>query len=182
MKMLWELFVIFFKIGTFTIGGGYAMIPLIEKEVVDKKKWIDKDDFVAAIALGNSAPGPIAVDMAVFVGYKMAGISGAIVAVFGAIFMAYAILLVIAMYFVGIKDNVIVESIFKGIRPAVVALIAAPVIRMGINAKLNKITIFIPIVTLILVAFFNVNPIYLIIAAAVSGIVYGIIAKRRMVK
>ena len=182
MNKLIELFVIFFKIGTFTIGGGYAMVPLIEKEVVDKKEWIDRKDFIDMLALAQSAPGPIAVDVAVFVGYKVAGVPGSIVAVFGAIFTAFSVLIVIAMYFVGMKDSPIVERVFNGIRPAVVALIAAPVLRLGKSAKINRKTIIIPILTVILVAFLKVNPIYVIITSAASGILYGFIKKRRLAK
>jgi chromate transporter len=179
MKTIWELFLIFFKIGTFTIGGGYAMVPLIEKEVVDKKEWIEREDFVQMLALAQSAPGPIAVDVAVFVGYKIAGIPGVIASVFGTIFTAFAVLLVIAIYYTGASGNVYVERAFKGIRPAVVALVAAPVIRMGKNAKINKKTIFIPIVTVILVAFLNINPIFIIIISAVGGFLYGYASKKR---
>ena len=182
MNKLLEMFLIFFKIGTFTIGGGYAMVPLIEKEVVDKKEWISRDDFLEMLALAQSAPGPIAVDVAVFVGYKVAGIAGSIAAVFGAIFTAFATLLLVAMYFTGMQDNPIVESVFKGIRPAVVALIAAPVIRMGKSAKINKKTIIIPIATVILVAFLNVNPIYVIIGSALVGIFYRVVIKENFVK
>ena len=182
MNKLIELFVIFFKIGTFTIGGGYAMVPLIEKEVVDKKEWIDRKDFIDMLALAQSAPGPIAVDVAVFVGYKVAGVTGSIVAVLGAIFTAFAVLIVIAMYFVGMKDSPIVERVFNGIRPAVVALIAAPVLRLGKSAKINRKTIIIPILTVILVAFLKVNPIYVIITSAASGILYGFLKKRRLAK
>jgi len=182
MSKLLELFIIFFKIGTFTIGGGYAMVPLIEKEVVDKKEWIDRKDFVEMLALAQSAPGPIAVDVAVFVGYKVAGVPGSIVAVFGAIFTAFATLIVIAMYFSGIKDNPVVERVFKGIRPAVVALIAAPVLRLGKSAKINKKTIIIPIFTVVLIAFLNVNPIYVVVVSALGGILYGFMRKRRRAK
>lgn len=182
IKKLIEILLIFIKIGTFTIGGGYAMIPLIEKEVVDKKKWIDRDDFVDMLALAQSSPGPIAVNVSVFVGYKVAGIPGSIFAVLGAILTAFLILLVVAMYFIGIKDNAVVERIFKGIRPAVVALIAAPVIRMSKNAKINRKTIFILIATVIFVGFLKISPIYVIIISALGGILYGIIKKRGMVK
>jgi chromate transporter len=182
MYKLIELFVIFFKIGTFTIGGGYAMVPLIEKEVVDKKEWIDRKDFIDMLALAQSAPGPIAVDVAVFVGYKVAGVLGSIVAVFGAILTAFTALIVIAMYFVGMKDSPIVGRVFNGIRPAVVALIAAPVLRLGKSAKINRKTIIIPILTVILVAFLKINPIYVIITSAASGILYGFLKRRRLTK
>lgn len=179
MKILLDLFWIFFKIGTFTIGGGYAMVPLIEKEVVDKKGWVGKDDFVQMFALAQSSPGPIAVNVSVFVGYKVAGIPGMLVSVFGTIFTAFAILLVVAMLYTGVSSNHYVESMFKGIRPAVVALVAAPVIRMSKNAKINKKTILIPIITAVLVAFLKVNPIYIIIIAAAGGILYGFLNDRR---
>ena len=182
MKELIDIFLVFFKIGAFTIGGGYAMIPLIEKEVVDKKKWIDRDEFVDMLALAQSSPGPIAVNTSIFVGYKVAGFLGSIFAVLGAIITSFTILIIIAMYFVGIKDSSIVEKMFKGIRPAVVALIAAPVIRMGKNAKINKKTIFIPIVTVVFVAFLKINPIYVILISVFGGIAYGIIKKRRSAK
>lgn len=177
MKKLFELFIVFFKIGTFTVGGGYSMIPLIENEVVDKRKWISKDEFVDAVALGNSAPGPIAVDISVFVGYKVAGIPGSIAAVLGAILTAFVLIILVAVYLSGFKDNAIVERVFKGIRPAVVALIAVPVIRMGKNAKINKKTIFIPILTVIVVVFLKINPIYTIIVSAIGGILYGVFFK-----
>lgn len=178
MNKLWKLFIIFLKIGTFTIGGGYAMVPLIEKEVVDKKKWIDRDDFLDMLALAQSAPGPIAVDVAVFVGYKVAGVPGSIVSVLGSILTAFVVLLATAVYFTGVKDNVIIGRIFNGIRPAVVALIAAPVIRLGKSAKINRKTIIIPAITVILVAFLNVNPIYVILASIVVGLLFGTIKKR----
>jgi chromate transporter len=178
MKKLWKLFVIFLKIGTFTIGGGYAMVPLIEKEVVDKKKWIDRDDFLDMLALAQSAPGPIAVDVAVFVGYKVAGVPGSIVSVLGSILTAFVVLLATAVYFTGVKDNAIIGRIFNGIRPAVVALIAAPVIRLGKSAKINRKTIIIPVITVILVAFLNVNPIYVILASILAGLLFGTMKKR----
>lgn len=179
MQLLFDLFIIFFKVGTFTIGGGYAMIPLIEKEVVDKKQWIDREDFLNMIALAQSSPGPVAVNTAVFVGYKLKGIAGSIFAALGAIFTSFTILLIVAMYFIGIKDNPIVERVFKGIRPAVVALIAAPVIRMGQSAKINKKTIIIPIIAVMLVVFFKVNAIYIILGSIIGGLLYGAIKRRR---
>lgn len=154
------------------------MIPLIEKEVVDKKEWINKEEFIDMLALAQSSPGPIAVNVSVYVGYRVAGFFGSMMAVLGAILTAFLILLFVAMYFVGMKDNVIVERIFKGIRPAVTALIAAPVIRMGKNAKINRKTIIIPILTVVLVAFLKISPIYVILISAVSGILYGINKKR----
>lgn len=173
MKKLANLFFIFLKIGTFTVGGGYAMIPLIEKEIVDKKGWIGKEDFVDMLALAQSSPGPIAVNAAIFVGYKVAGFPGSIIAVFGSIVTVFLIMVIIAMYFIGAQDNAVVERIFKGIRPAVVALIAAPVIRMGKNANINKKTIIIPIAAVILIVYFKISAIYVILFSAIGGLVLG---------
>ena len=156
-----------------------SMIPLIERDAVYNKKWITKEEFVDMIALTQSIPGPIAVDASVFIGYKVAGIAGCIAAVFGSIFSAFVVLLIIAMYFVGIDKNRNVEAIFKGLRPAVVALLAVPVLRMGKSLKINKKTIIIPIVTVILVAFYNINAAYIIIASAIGGLLYGFFIKRK---
>jgi chromate transporter len=179
LKKYFEMFYSFFKIGAFTIGGGYAMIPLIEKEVVDKKQWIDREDFLDMLALAQSAPGPIAINTAVFVGYKMAGIPGMIFTVLGSVLPSFIIILIIASFFVGIKDSEAVERAFKGIRPAVVALIAAPVLRLGKSAKINRKTIIIPILVAVLVAFAKITAVYIILAAAVLGILYGKFAKGR---
>ncbi|MCM8710147.1 chromate transporter [Clostridium sp. SYSU_GA19001] len=173
MKKYFEMFYSFFKIGAFTIGGGYAMIPLIEKEIVDKNKWINREDFLDMLALAQSAPGPIAINTAVFAGYKMAGIPGMIFTVLGSVLPSLLIILIIASFFVGIKDNAAVERVFKGIRPAVVALIAAPILRFGKAAKINKKTIIIPVAVAALVAFVNVTPVIIIIAAVALGVLYG---------
>ncbi|MBL4935848.1 chromate transporter [Clostridium sp. YIM B02515] len=182
MKKLWEIFIVFFKIGTFTIGGGYAMIPLIEKEVVDKRGWIDRKDFIELLALGQSAPGPIAVDTAVFVGYKLAGIWGSILAVLGSVLTAFIVMVVYAATYMGFKDNAIIQRVFLGIRPAIVALIAVPVLRIGKSSNITKKTIYIPILTVFLIVVLNMNPIYIIIISALGGLIYGIYKERAQVK
>ena len=180
MNILVDLFVTFLKIGTFTVGGGPSMIPLIERDAVFNKEWITKEEFVDMIALAQSIPGPIAVDASVFIGYRVAGIPGSICAVFGSIFSAFVVILLIAMYFTNIAKDKNVEAIFKGIRPAVVALLAVPVIRMSKSAKISKKTVIIPIVTVILVAFFNINAVYIIIVSALGGLLYGLFIRRRI--
>ena len=131
MSFYFEAFKIFFKIGAFTIGGGYAMVPLIEDEVVNKKKWIEQDDFLDLLAIAQSAPGILAVNIAIFVGYRLRGVKGSLVTSLGSILPSFLMILAIALFFSAYKDNPYVEKVFKGIRPAVVALIAAPVFRMG---------------------------------------------------
>ena len=172
MNCYLEMFKSFFKIGAFTIGGGYAMLPLIEKEVVDKKQWIEKEEYLDMIALAQSAPGPIAVNTSVFVGYKVAGLPGAIITTLGTILPSFIIILIVASFFMGIKDNAVIERIFKGVRPAVVALIAAPVINLSKSAKINRYTVIIPIFVAVLVAFVKITPIVIIILAVIGGIIY----------
>ena len=171
MKMLFEMFITFFKIGAFTLGGGYAMLPIIQKEVVEKKKWIDEKEFLDMVAISQSAPGPLAVNISAFVGQKIKGIIGLIVATLGAVLPSVIIIILVASVFIGIENNPIVQRVFKGIRPAVVALIAAPVISMGKTADINKKNFIIPLIAVILVAFLNITPIYMILGAAVIGII-----------
>ena len=179
MNVLADLFFTFLKIGTFAVGGGPSMIPLIEIDAVHKKKWISEEEFVDMIALTQSIPGPIAVDASVFIGYKVAGIPGCIAAVLGSIFSAFVVLLVIAAYFSGINKNQTVEAVFMGVRPAVVALLALPVLRMGKSSNITRKTIIIPIATVIFVSFLNINAVYIIISAALGGLAYGFFTKRR---
>lgn len=174
-----ELFWSFFKIGTFTIGGGYAMIPLMEKEIVHKKKWLTEETFMDILSLSQAMPGLFAVNMATHVGYRMRGLRGAIVSVVGNIFMPVCIILGFAFFFRYLNDNPIFESIFKGIRPAVVALIAAPVFNMAKAAKLSWRNCWIPVLAAVLIWLLKVSPVWIIFAAGFGGFVYGHIMERR---
>ena len=157
-----EAFSIFFKIGAFTIGGGYAMVPLIEDEIVTN-----------LLAISQSAPGILAVNISIFIGYRLRGIRGSIITALGTILPSFLIILAIALFFHNFKDNVYVERIFKGIRPAVVALIAAPTFSMAKSAKVNRYTIWIPVVSALLIWLLGFSPIWIIIAAGVGGYVFG---------
>lgn len=168
-----DSFIIFLKIGIFTIGGGYAMVPLIEDEIVNKRKWISKDDFIDLLAISQSAPGILAVNISIFIGYKLKGVKGSIVTTLGTVLPSFLIILAIALFFHNFQDNPIVERIFKGIRPAVVALIAAPTFIMAKSARINKYNIWIPIVSTLLIWLWGISPIYIIILAGVGGYVWG---------
>ncbi|MCC8117724.1 MAG: chromate transporter [Bacteroidales bacterium] len=146
--MIWQLFATFFKIGAFTFGGGWAMISIIEKEIVDKHHWIDREEFLDLLAIAQSLPGILAVNIAVAVGDKIAGRKGSIWAALGTILPSFLIILCIAIFLTPdlIKNNEVLSAIFKGIRPAVVALIIAPVISAAKAAKLNWVTVWIPVV------------------------------------
>ena len=173
MNIYLESFGIFFKIGTFTIGGGYAMIPLIENEIVTKKKWINKEDFVDLMAIAQSTPGVFAVNMAIFIGYKIRGVKGCLMTTLGTILPSFLIILAIAVFFQQFKEYQLVENIFKGIRPAVVALIAAPTFSVAKSSKINRYTVWIPIVSALLIWLLGVSPIYIIIIAGIGGYLWG---------
>lgn len=173
MNFYIDSFLTFAKIGSFTLGGGYAMLPLIEKEVVEKKKWIDSQEFLDLVAIAQSAPGVFAVNISIFIGYKLKKIPGALCVTLGSILPSFLIILLIALFFHQFKDNPTIESIFKGIRPAVVALIAVPTFKMAKDAKISRFTIWIPVVSALLIWLLGVSPIYIIILAGVGGYLYG---------
>ena len=170
---MFHLFWTFSKIGLFTIGGGYAMVPLLESELVDKGKYLTKEEFVDIMAVSQASPGVFAINMASHIGNKLHGVKGGVVCSLGAAMPSIVIILLIAMFFQAFKGNIYVEKIFRGVRPAVVALIAAPCFSLAKSAKLNRHTIWVPIVCCILIAFFGVSPIWIILVAAVSGFLYG---------
>lgn len=169
MKLLFQLFWSFFKIGTFTFGSGYAMIPMIEREVVDRKKWFEKEDFYNQFSLASSAPGPFALNTAVFVGYKVRGWWGSLAAVLGAVLPSFTIIILIAIYFTDFKDNPTVEAAFKGIRPAVIALIAVPFVRM--LQPLKWYFIVLAIAVALVIWQIGISPIYFILTGALIGTV-----------
>ena len=171
MRIYFEIFWSFFKIGAFTIGGGYAMIPLIEAEVVNKKKWVDSEEFTEMLALAQSAPGPIAINTAVFVGYKLKGWRCSIISTLGAILPSFIIILIIALFFsTAIKNNETIERVFKGIRPVVVALIAVPACNMLIKAGLKSKPLAIAVTATLLICLLNVSPVIVMVAAGVVGV------------
>lgn len=171
MVSLWNLFTVFMKIGAFTIGGGYAMIPLIKDEL-EKRHWIEDDELPDIIALAQSAPGILAVNVSIFTGYKIRGVRGSIAATCGTVLPSFLAILAIAMIFTNFQDNPVVIRIFKGIRPVVVSLIAAPMISMAKKADRHWWEWGITIASLLLVAFMEVSPIYVVIVVIVIGLTF----------
>jgi chromate transporter len=172
MRFYLNLFYSFFKIGAFTLGGGYVMIPLIEKEVVENRKWILRDEFADMLTLVQSAPGAIAVNMAVFVGYKTKGFKGLIAAVFGVVIPSFVAILLIAMFFTDMRENPVVERIFCGIRPAVVALIVVPVVNMLKKDGFRLGIVSIALVSAFVVWGLGISPVWVIAIAGIVGILY----------
>lgn len=172
MKFYFQLFWVFFKIGAFTFGGGYAMIPLIQREVVNRKKWLEEGEFIDMLAIAQSVPGPVSLNTAVFVGNKLKGKRGSVVSSAGIILPSFVVILLIALVFTEFKENPGVERVFKGIRPAVVALIAAPLWGMGKSAGVTWKSLWIPVTAALLIWGAGLSPIYVVIIAITGGIVY----------
>lgn len=173
--MFFQLFWTYLKIGTFTLGGGYAMLPLIQREVVDRKGWIDEEEFLNMIALAQAAPGLIAVNSAIFIGWRIGGWRGVAGAVLGAVLPSFLIILAIAMVFRDWKELPAVEAAFKGIRPAVVALIAAPLFKLAKsamkstgrraqNTARNALFLLVSLAAALLIWLGHVNPVWVILA------------------
>lgn len=173
MKGMKEAFLTFFKIGIVTFGGGYAMIPMIEEEVVNKHHWTSKEELLDLIAIAQSCPGVFAVNISTFIGYKLNKKAGAFCTTLGAALPSFLIILLIAMFFHQFADNKVVAAMFRGIRPAVVALIAAPTFRLAKSARITLTNCWIPIACALAIWALGVSPILIIIVAAVAGYVYG---------
>ncbi len=172
MKFYLEIFFIFFKIGMFTIGGGYAMVPLIKKVVVDEKNWISQEEFLDGLAISQSAPGVLAVNISVYVGNKLGKTKGIIFASLGAILPSFLIILFIAIFFMGIQDSKYFIAGFKGIKPVVISLIFYPALSMAKNAGVTYKNCWIPIGVAGLIAFVGVSPIFFIILSMIVGNLY----------
>ncbi|MEG1587402.1 MAG: chromate transporter [Bacteroidales bacterium] len=170
MRIYWELFSVFFKIGSFTFGGGWAMISIIEKEVVDKKKWIEKEEFIDALAVSQSLPGILAVNISIYTGNKLRAMKGAIAATLGTVLPSFLMILAIAVFFSKIYDLPGVVAVFNGIRPAVVALILIPVFSTAKAAKISWRNAWIPVSGALLIWLAGVSPVYIIMGVAVYSL------------
>ncbi len=167
--MLRQLFGTFFKIGLFTIGSGYAMIPLIQREVVDNRKWFTEEDFLDQFALAQSSPGPFALNTAIFVGYRMRGVPGALVSMLGVTLPPFFIMLLIAACLTGFRENRWVDAAFSGMRPAVLSLIVVPFIRYLSRMKWPAVLTASGIALTIWLL--GVSPTYLILGGAAIGVI-----------
>ncbi len=180
MRELLTMFGSFFKIGLFTFGGGYAMVPIIQREVIDRRGWIDRDEFVELLTLAQSAPGPIALNTSVFVGYKMRGYAGALAALLGVVVPAFTVILIVAIYFAQFRENVYVNAAFKGMRPAVVALIVSPIVSLSRGMGAWKYVLAAAVA--LFVWWSGVSPIWLIIVAAAVGVAIELFNSRKHVE
>lgn len=183
--VLFELFFSFLKVGLFTFGGGYAMIPIIEREAGEKRGWINQNELLDILAISESTPGPISVNSATFIGYKKAGILGAIIATLGLIIPSFVIILIISIFYDTLKDIHVINAIFKGVRVGVIAVLIYAIIKIASSIKFNKPAVIIFAITIIaylLVSFFLIDipalSIIFIVLGAVTGIVLTNIASK----
>ena len=168
-----ELFLSFLKIGAFTVGGGMAMVPLMENEIVTRHGWLTKEEFLDIFAVAQASPGVMAVNMASHIGHKISGMRGALLASVANILPSLVCILAIAFFFRAFQENHWVEAAFKGIRPAVVALIALPVFTIMRSARITWRNCWIPILSTLLIWAWGVSPVWIVIAAGLGGYVYG---------
>lgn len=179
LAIIWRLFYIFFKIGCSTFGGGYAMMPLIQQEAVDKHHWVEEEEMVEYFAISQSIPGVVAINSSIFVGNKVMGIGGAIAAVLGVSLPAVFAILLIIWFLSGIENNIYVEKVFKGIRAATAALVLMVAVRMGKTVLKTKTAWFIAVVAFSIIVMLNVSAVWAVIFGAVFG--YGMYLFNRRV-
>lgn len=170
MHIYLELFKVFFKIGAFTFGGGYAMIPIIEEEIVENKHWVKKEEVFDLFAISQSIPGAIAINTSTLVGYKIAGRLGAIFATLGVILPSFFIITIIATFFGKIADSITVHAIFKGINAAVIVLILLAARKMLKIAIHDSLSVILVMVTVTLILFTSMSPIFIILFGAIIGL------------
>lgn len=170
MGRYFELFATFFKIGIFTFGGGYAMIPIIEREVITRRGWVDEREFYDLLTLAQSAPGPISLNTSVFVGYKMYGYRGALSALTGVVLPSFMILLVVAIFFAQVRENPIVDAAFRGMQPIVVAIMLAPV--LGFTRGMHWSLMAVAAAVAMLIWHFGFSPVYMLIAGGAMGLAW----------
>lgn len=170
MSVLLELFIVFFKLGAFTIGGGIAMLPLLQHSMTVEKKWFDEDEFVDIIAVCQSLPGVVAINMATFVGYKKKGLAGSIVSTFGVVMPSFVMILLIATFITNIGDNVYLNGAMAGLRAAALGLICVSVIQLSSKVFKNGWTVAAAVGSFVLIAVLGINTAWVILLFLLLGI------------
>lgn len=179
LKLVLTVFITFFKIGAFTFGGGYAMLPLIQKEVVEKKKWITDDDILEIIAIAESTPGPIAINSATFVGFRVCGFLGSVFATLGVVLPSFVIILCISFILEEFEHIKAVQYAFNGIRAGVLGLLIKALWTMYKKCPKNLTAYIVIVASFIFAAFFKVDVLIIIIGCALFGLISSVIISRR---
>lgn len=170
-KLIIEIFFAFLKIGPVTFGGGYAMIPVIEREIVDKKKWIKREDVADVLVIAQSVPGAIALNSATFIGFSIAGIQGAVAALLGVLLPTFLIVIGLSVVFISLHGNPLVDAAMQGMSAAIVALIIFAAFKIGQSAIFDKTTMMTALVTAAILYFLNLNPVLVIGLGIAAGII-----------
>lgn len=181
LKELFEIFITFFKIGAFTLGGGYAMLPLIEKEVVENKKWATQEEIIDIFAIAQSVPGVVAVNTSIFVGYKRAKLKGGIAAVLGAVLPSFLIILAIYQLLFSLSNNIYVIKAFAGVRAGVTALILVTAIKLIKNTIKDVFSAVIAVIAFFLILLFD-NDILIILAGVIWGIIKHLVSNVKVIR
>ena len=179
MNTLIELFIVFFKLGAFTIGGGIAMLPLLQNTLIEEKKWFTKEEFVDIVAVCQSLPGVVAVNMATYVGFKKKGLIGSIVSTLGVIIPSFVLILIIARGITALGDSGVVMGAMAGLRAAALGMVAVAMIQLAPSALRNKWAILAAVTAFVLIAILKVNTAYVILLFAVLGVTVTLINSRR---
>ncbi|QSX09322.1 chromate transporter [Alkalibacter rhizosphaerae] len=179
MRILLDIFVSFFKIGAFTVGGGFAMLPLFEEEFVRRRKWFTDQDFLNMLTVATAAPGPLAINSAVFTGYHVAGLPGVLVAIVGCIISPVIVILILAVNYHRFRSLAYADAVFQGIRPAVVGLMFAAVFNLVRRNKLRWTWYLLSVFAFILIALLKVDPVFVIALAGVAGVAFQRSIERR---
>ena len=170
--VLLDLFITFFKIGAFTIGGGLAMLPIIEREIVDRKHYISQEEIIDAFAVSQSLPGVIAINSAIYVGYRIAGFLGAIVTALGVILPSFISIIVIAILFTSVSGNVYINKALTGVKAGVAGIIAVTVVRLGKKVIQDIFAVVLAVCAFVLTAWLGVSIIIIIVSGALLGFIY----------
>ena len=180
-KFFWTLFVSTFTLSAFTFGGGYVIVPLMRKKFVETLKWIEEDEMMDLISIAQSAPGPIAVNSSIIIGYRLAGVPGALVTVFGTVLPPMVVLSVISQFYTAFRDNVIVSLVLKGMGIGVAAVIVDVVYTTakGVAVTKNKLQIIVMILSLIAALFFDVNVVWVVLACGLIGAINVIVQDKK---
>lgn len=181
-KDLLTLFWTFFKIGLFTFGGGYAMLPMIEKEIIEKRGWMDENGVSDMVAVAEATPGPIAVNLATFVGYQRGRVLGSLAATLGIVLPSFIIIVIVSVFLSFVSGNVWVESAFRGIRAGVVALIINAGIKMAKQVEKAVITVLLTVLSFGVATFLNIDVVFIIIFGGLFGIIYKTAETKRKMK
>ena len=170
MNILVELFIVFFKLGAFTIGGGIAMLPLLQNTLINEKKWFTKEEFMDIVAVCQSLPGVVAINMATYVGYKKKGLAGSLVSTLGVTIPSFVMILIIAKFITSLGDNGVLMGAMAGLRAAALGMVAVAMIQLTPAAIKNKWALLAAVAAFVLIAVLRINTAYVILLFAVLGI------------